>query len=457
MGSYTVLGKKIEEWETEYPLIDDIMNTREVFWVNPLYGNKQEEALRSITEKDIQDADERLKRFAPFIMKAFPETIGHNGIIESPFERIPVMQQKLSSLYGIQIPGTLYTKFDSHLPISGSIKARGGVYEVLYLAEIIATKHTSFSREDDYSVLKDDKFRKLFAQYSIVVGSTGNLGLSIGIMGAALGFRVVVHMSVDAKQWKKDMLRSKGVTVVEHASDYSKAVEAGRKEAEKDSMSYFIDDEKSRHLFLGYSVAAKRLQRQLDNLNIIVNEEHPLFVYLPCGVGGGPGGVTFGLKSIFKENVHCFFAEPTHSPAMLLGLMTGLHEKISVQDFGIDNRTAADGLAVGRPSGLVGKTLERDIAGVFTVKDERLYQFLKMLADFENKFLEPSALAGFFGPIQLLITQSGRRFLEKRNLIDKMPNATQIIWATGGSMVPQTEMDQFYCKGVQATAKLGRC
>jgi D-serine dehydratase len=315
-------------------------------------------------------------------------------------------------------------------------------------------KHIGLSWTDDYSVLVNDNYRNLFAKYSIVVGSTGNLGLSIGIMGAALGFRVVVHMSMDAKQWKKNMLRSKGVTVIEHASDYSKAVEAGRKEAEKDSMSYFIDDENSRNLFLGYAVAAKRLQQQLSNLNIVVDEEHPLFVYLPCGVGGGPGGVTFGLKSIFKEHVHCFFAEPTHSPAMLLGLMTGMHEKISVQDFGIDNRTAADGLAVGRPSGLVGKTLERDIAGVFTVQDEQLYLLLRMLADSENKFLEPSALAGFGGPLQLLATQPGRRFLKERNLIDKMSNATQIIWATGGNMVPKAEMDEFYCQGVQAAVKL---
>ncbi|PGS55900.1 D-serine ammonia-lyase [Bacillus sp. AFS041924] len=436
----------IETYKKNYPMLNQVINLEEYFWSNPNLVQFQSAIKNSpLTQEDVKDADERLKRFAPYISKVFPETQETNGIIESPLVQIPFMKQSLEKNYEETILGKLLLKCDSHLPISGSIKARGGIYEILKHAEDLAFEHQLVTKEDDYSILASDQIKEFYSQYSIAVGSTGNLGLSIGIISAKLGFKVTVHMSADAKQWKKDLLRSKNVEVIEYEADYSKAVEEGRMQAAADPACYFVDDENSHDLFLGYAVAASRLKKQLEELDITIDENHPLFVYLPCGVGGGPGGVAFGLKLLFEDNVHCFFAEPTHSPCMMLGLMTGLNDQVSVQDFGIDNKTDADGLAVGRPSGFVGKIIEPFLSGCYTVSDEKLYSMLKQLVDTEELYLEPSALAGMIGPIKLF--NEGNDYLAKNNLVKKMEKSTHLIWGTGGSMVPEKMMKEYYQKG----------
>ncbi|ENC6722450.1 D-serine ammonia-lyase [Vibrio harveyi] len=429
----------------EFPLVERLIGLEEVVWFNPNITTLEEGLpYVGLGAANIKDASERLKRFAPYLMKAFPETVASNGIIESNVVEIDKMKSCLEAQYGTQILGRLMLKKDSHLPISGSIKARGGIYEVLTHAEKLAIEAGLLSESDDYSKLFSEEFRQFFQQYSIAVGSTGNLGMSIGIMSAKLGFSVSVHMSADARGWKKNKLRSHGVNVVEYEQDYGVAVEQGRKEAEKDPTCFFIDDENSQTLFLGYSVAGERLKQQFDDMGIIVDAEHPLFVYLPCGVGGGPGGVAFGLKMAFGDHVHCIFAEPTHSPCMLLGVHTGLHDDIAVQDLGIDNITAADGLAVGRASGFVGRAMERLLDGYYTMTDERMYHHLGELSEQEDIRLEPSALAGMMGAVHVSqdqVYQARMQFSE-----DKMKNAIHLVWATGGGMVPEAEMSAYLAK-----------
>ncbi len=124
----------------------------------------------------------------------------------------------------LQIPGRLFIKQDSELPVAGSIKARGGFHEVFAWAEQLALKHhllTGWS--DDYRRLNTPEAKALFSSYTIAVGSTGNLGMSIGIMGTSFGFQSTVHMSNDAKKWKKDRLRNSGARVLE-----LRAITAGR-------------------------------------------------------------------------------------------------------------------------------------------------------------------------------------------------------------------------------------
>lgn len=445
---HTVAGKVMTDWFEEYPILSKMTNLQEIFWTNPsLLPVDIANQTNELTFKDIQDASDRLGRFASYFMKAFPETKETNGLLESPLCKIPYMKQRLEQQCGRLLSGELFLKMDSHLPISGSIKARGGIYEVLKFAEDIALKEELLLPEMSYDVFATENFRKTFAKYSVSVGSTGNLGLSIGIISAALGFRATVHMSYDAQQWKKDLLRSKGVVVVEHKDDYTRAVAEGREASKGDPFCHFVDDENSKTLFLGYAVAALRLEQQLKTAGITVDQDHPLFVYLPCGVGGGPGGVCYGIKQVFKDNAHCFFAEPTHAPSMLLGLCTGYHDKVSVQDFGIDNHTAADGLAVGRASSFVGKTIQPYLSGAQTVTDEHMYYLLYQLAESEGIHLEPSALAGMPGIVNLICTEEGQIYLRKYGLTNSIEHGIHIVWGTGGAMVPQEVMKKYLSIG----------
>lgn len=428
--------------------LQQLASGQPTLWTNPALADA---ALAHVTGNtppigpaQMLAAEARFGRFATLLVNLFPELQPSGGRIESELLPVPALQAALGMPADF---GTLWVKADHSLPVAGSIKARGGIHEVLEFAEKLALEHGLLQLDADYRVLASPAVKALFSRYEVAVGSTGNLGLSIGVMASGLGFRATVHMSADAKAWKKDRLRARGVRVVEHAGDYEQAVAAGRQQAAQDPFIHFIDDERSLSLFLGYSAAAPNLGRQIEALGIMVDARHPLFVYLPCGVGGAPGGITFGLKQLYGPHVHCFFAEPVQSPCFLLRMLDRHGAAPSVYDIGLSNRTEADGLAVPRASDLVADVIGDELSGVYTVADDTLFHHLYMARQHAGLQIEPSAAAGFSGPGMLRQTAEGHAYLERHRLFPVMHAAHHIAWTTGGLFVPELEYRKFVERG----------
>ncbi|EPF70911.1 D-serine ammonia-lyase, partial [Acinetobacter rudis] len=241
-------------------LIEQLQQKTAMLWFNPNLGGELPPT--ELTATAIQVAQERLQRSQALLCHLFPELIEHQGMIESALLPLNQAEQKLFPQLELSTQA-IYLKADHELAIAGSIKARGGFHEVIAISEKIAIEHQLMAADQDLIRLASPQAKILFSEYTISVGSTGNLGLSIGIMAAALGFKAVVHMSVEAKQWKKQRLRDRGVEVIEHRGDYAAAVAGGRAEAKRNPKCHFVDDEQSALLFLGYAACAEYLATQL--------------------------------------------------------------------------------------------------------------------------------------------------------------------------------------------------
>ncbi|MCA1754067.1 MAG: D-serine ammonia-lyase [Spirochaeta sp.] len=236
------------------------------------------------------------------------------------------------------------------------------------------------------------------------------------------------HMSRDAKQWKKDLLRSHGARVVEHGGDFSAAVRAGRDASAASPRSYFVDDENSTRLLYGYAAAAVPLRQQLAERGIYPSADHPLCVYLPCGVGGGPAGISYGLALEFGAHaVESYTVEPTQAPALLLAVLEGRYAGLHVSEYGLTLATDADGLAVGSASVLAAPIIGALCSGLYTESDDTMRAYLRHVYASDGLRLELSAAAGLGGPAR------------RAQLKGLRSPAAEVVWLTGGGLLPEDE------------------
>ncbi|NHN36119.1 D-serine ammonia-lyase [Pseudomaricurvus alcaniphilus] len=375
-------------------------------------------AVPGVPGVEIDAVMSRFARFEPLLARLFPEA-GWDGRVCSPLLRYPARVGELESVW---------VKADHLLPMTGSVKARGGVYELLCALEDFAAEDNLLPEGADLSLLLEPGARAALARRRVVVASTGNLGFSIGLVARAFGVNADVHMSADAKQWKKERLRALGATVIEHAGDYEQAVAVARAECAA-SGAYFIDDERSRRLFAGYSAAGRELAAQLVEAGVSISKNQPLVVYLPCGVGGAPGGIMAGLLREFGDALIVVFVEPVASACMLLALASGRRQ--SVYQFGLDNHTIADGLAVPTASQLALDLIGARIDAVVAVPDDAMLDALRKVWGEAQLRLEPSAAAAFVALEPFIAARAARG--------DRLEKAVHVVWTTGGSLLPDSE------------------
>ena len=125
------MNNELKKYIETVPAVADAAALKETFWINEKKRKEKDWNITEVCPDQIKDAADRLKRFAPYLKTVFPELEKTDGIIESELREISRMKTFINEEYSAGIEGRMMLKMDSDLPVSGSVKARGGIYEVL--------------------------------------------------------------------------------------------------------------------------------------------------------------------------------------------------------------------------------------------------------------------------------------------------------------------------------------
>ena len=87
--------------------------------------------------------------------------------------------------------------------------------------------------------------------------------------------------------------------------------------------------------------------------------------------------------------------------------------------------------------------MKKMFSGGMTVRDYKLYEYMRDLLTREDIFLEPSACAAFQGPVFLNRNPELQEYIRRNGLENKMQGAVHVVWATGGSLVPEDIREEY--------------
>ena len=194
--------------------------------------------------------------------------------------------------------------------------------------ELFKTKGRALDAEDRLAktVLVDAEQRGMLKPDSIILECTsGNTGIALSMLGAAMGYRVQILMSQGASVERRHLIRQLGAELIlfESGGRYQTGITMSREMAANDSR-YF-------------------LPRQFENeLNVVDHEHHtgqeiirqlghPVDAFVTgYGTGGTLAGVGKAIKAKYPQS-QVYAMEPAEA-ALLLGEMPCCHQIEGIAD-----------------------------------------------------------------------------------------------------------------------------
>lgn len=401
----------------------DIQTNMAPVYINPGWQSfGQREKIEGHGFIEMKAAQNRFMRFLPYISTVFEDTAPRKGVIESQLLAIPQMESWLCA-QGIQVQGKLFLKDDAHLPVCGSVAARGGVHTILKIAEQLAFKEKILHPTDKYGVVDSDSFRAFYGRYNLSVSAGEEMAVCASRLGKKLGFHVDNEVQENAPDWLKMLLEEK----------------VPETENEQERPTILIDTLEDEDIFFGHATAALRLKMQLFKAGVEVDLDHPLFVYIPCKSGMACGGLTYGLRQTFGDGVHCFGVETQPSGGIIKALQSYTEQESD--DVAADAESMQMDMETETPdiSSFSVQMMHSLLSGCMTSDAEWQKQYQTQLYKQEHIFMSPASCAGFDALRQVTVDDSFRDYLVRHRLEEKMSQATHIVWGTSGGYIPEEE------------------
>ncbi|MGM1058482.1 threonine ammonia-lyase [Saccharothrix sp. Mg75] len=248
------------------------------------------------------------------------------------------------------VPGFLLKA--EHLQFGGSFKTRGAANAML---DVAATR--------------------------VVTGSSGNHGIAVARLGAALGVEVTVVVAAGARADKLDVVRGLGAAVVEVPGGVAERDRCAR-ELALDSGAVFVPSSDHRLVVAGAGTVGLEVFEDVPDLDEI---------FVPTGGGGLLAGVCLAADGL-RARTRITGVEPAGAPRYARSIAAGRPVEVPPSD------TVADGLRGQRPGEIPFPIVQHRVDAMLSVTDEAILDAMDLLHR-NGVAAEPSGSAALAGAL----------------------------------------------------------